>query len=230
MELTVSVAGSLATLTVPSRGADVADALTAARAELPGTVRLALLRIGGAADHDVDPPVAASLDTDDDAVLARWQRAFDWYSSPALVSVAAVTGEVADERLRLALGADLRVLSEEARLIFRPPGSASRIDHARLVTLAGVARANELCLAGATLDASAALAAGLASIVAPRADLEDALARLCTSLVATDRGAAAEVKALLLNAVTGPGSGDGAAERDALRRLRNARLGVERED
>jgi enoyl-CoA hydratase/carnithine racemase len=228
--LTVAVAGPLATLTVSARVPALAEALAAARAELPGTVRVALLRIRGTAQDDVDPVAVARPDSDDDAAVARWQRAFDWYSSPALVSVAAVDGDIAGELLRLALGADLRVLSEDARLVFGPPGSASPPDQARLVTLAGAATAAELCLMGATLDASAARAAGLANLVVPSADLEREAQRWCARLAGTDRDAAAEVKALLLNAVSGPAGQYPGAERDALRRLRNARLGVERED
>jgi enoyl-CoA hydratase/carnithine racemase len=230
MGLTVAVAGSLATLTVSAQVPELAEALSAARVELPGTVRVALLRIRGAAQQDADAAAVARPDSDDDAGVARWQRAFDWYSSPALVSVAVIDGDVAGELLRLALGADLRVLSEDARLVFGPPGSAPPLDQARLVTLAGAAAAAELCLMGATLDAFAARAAGLANLVAHSADLEHAAQRWCARLAGTDRDAAAEVKALLLNAMSSPPGRYAGAERDALHRLRNARLGVERED
>jgi enoyl-CoA hydratase/carnithine racemase len=227
--VTAAVAGPLATLTVSSAAADLADALCAARAELPGSVRVALLRIRGLAVEEEGRP-AAALDTDDDAVLARWQRAFDWYSSPALVSVAAVGGAVGGDLLRLALGTDLRLLSDDAQLVFAPPGSGQRVDHARLVTLAGAAKAIELSLVGATLDAAEAGAAGLVNMVALSGDLERMADRLCARLIGSDRDAATETKALLLNACTAPPGQHAAAERDALRRLRNARLGVERED
>jgi enoyl-CoA hydratase/carnithine racemase len=227
--VTAAVAGPLATLTVSSAAADLADALCAARAELPGSVRVALLRIRGlAVDEDDRPPVA--LDADDDAVLARWQRAFDWYTSPAFVSIAAVAGAVGGQLLRLALGTDLRLLSEDARLVFAPPGSGQTVDHARLVTLAGAAKAIELSLVGATLDAAEARDAGLVNMVAHSGDLELVADRLCARLIGSDREAATEAKALLLNAISAPPAQHAAAERDALRRLRNARLGVERED
>jgi enoyl-CoA hydratase/carnithine racemase len=98
------------------------------------------------------------------------------------------------------------------------------------VSLAGSALATELCVAGVSLDAAGARAAGLANYVVDADELDEFATSLCARLADTDRDAATETKALLLHAVSSPSGQHAAAERDALRRLRKARLGVERED
>jgi enoyl-CoA hydratase/carnithine racemase len=91
----------------------------------------------------------------------------------------------------------------------------------RLVDLVGVSRATEICLTGRRVDGAEALRIGLASHVVARADLDAAAMQVVTAVLAIDRDAAAETKALLRGAPTRTQPDQQAAEREAqYRRLR----------
>ncbi len=158
------------------------------------------------------------------ARIARWQQAFDWTSSPDLVSVAAVQGHAVGAGFQLALGADLRILADDARLSMPEPSLGIVPDLGgtkRLVDLVGYSRAIEICLTGRQVGADDALGMGLASRVVARDRLDAAVAETVDALLAVDRGAAAETKALLQSAARHDQSEQQAAERDAqYRRLR----------
>jgi len=84
--------------------------------------------------------------------------------------VAAVSGAAMGAGLEIAAAADLRIASDRAR--FGIPAATigivvTRTDVARLVRVAGAARAWDLLLTGRVLTAEEALAAGLVSLVAP---------------------------------------------------------------
>ena len=211
--------------------------LSRVRRELPGTVRVAVLRAEGRAfsaglDRALFAPSATdgigSLAQQDQAAatarIAPWQDAFDWTSSPALVSVAAVQGHAIGGGLQLALGADIRILADDARLSMAEPSLGIVPDLGgtkRLVDLVGYSRAVEICLTGRRVPADEALRIGLASRVVAAAELDAAVAGTVDALLAVDRDAATETKALLQAAARHTQAEQQAAEREAqYRRLR----------
>lgn len=158
------------------------------------------------------------------AQIAAWQRAFDWRSRPALVSVAAVHGHAIGAGFQLALGTDIRIVADDAQFTMAEPTLGLVPDLGgtkRLVDLVGYSRAAEICLTGRRVGAGEAFAIGLASKVVPAEDLDAAVAQTVAALRAVDRDAAAETKALLLAAGARSQPEQEAAERDAqYRRLR----------
>ena len=78
-----------------------------------------------------------------------------------------------------------------------------------LVRLVGYARALEICATGRRVGAEEALAMGLANLVVPPEDLDDAVRDLTAALLSGARDAVVEIKALLAGAptaATGPRS------------------------
>jgi enoyl-CoA hydratase/carnithine racemase len=164
--------------------------------------------------------------------IAAWQRAFDWSSRPDLVSIAAVQGHAVGAGLQLALGADIRILAQDALFTMAEPSLGIVPDLGgtkRLVDLVGVSRAIEICLTGRRVDAAEAFAIGLASAVVPLADLDAALDRTVAAVLAVDRDAAAETKALLLRARQSTQTGQETAEREAQYRRLRALTGLDGE-
>ena len=211
--------------------------LVRVRRELPGTVRVAVIRAEGRAfSAGLDRALFTSSAADGIAGLAhqsaaeatdriaRWQQAFDWTSAADLVSVAAVQGHAIGAGFQLALGADLRILADDAQLCMAETALGIVPDLGgtkRLVDLVGYSRAAEICLTGRRVGAEEALRIGLASRVVPAGALDAAVTETVDALLATDRGAAAETKALLLAAAGHTQAAPQAAERDAqYRRLR----------
>ena len=102
---------------------------------------------------------------------------------------------------QLALGADIRILADDASFVMAEPKLGIVPDLGgtkRLVDLVGYSRAAEICLTGRPVLADEALRIGLASHVVPSAELDDAVDRTVAALLAVNRDAAAETKALLL--------------------------------
>jgi enoyl-CoA hydratase/carnithine racemase len=158
------------------------------------------------------------------AQIAAWQRAFDWRSRPAVVSVAAVHGHAIGAGFQLALGADIRIVADDAQFTMAEPTLGLVPDLGgtkRLVDLVGYSRAAEICLTGRRVGAAEAFAIGLASKLVPLDALDAAVEQTVAALLAVNRDAAAETKALLLAAATRTQPEQEAAERDAqYRRLR----------
>jgi enoyl-CoA hydratase/carnithine racemase len=158
------------------------------------------------------------------AQIEAWQRAFDWTSRPAVVSIAAVQGHAIGAGFQLALGADIRIVADDAQFTMAEPTLGLVPDLGgtkRLVDLIGYSRAAEICLTGRRVEAAEALAIGLASKLVPAGALDVAVAETVAALLAVDRDASAETKALLLAAARRTQSEQQAAERDAqYRRLR----------
>jgi enoyl-CoA hydratase/carnithine racemase len=202
---------------------------------LPGEVRVVVVRgqgrafsagldrsvLGGGLTGELArlPPAGAA------ARIAEFQQAFGWLRAPDLVSVAAVQGHAIGAGFQLALACDLRVLAEDAQFAMAevtlglvPDLGGSK----RLVELVGYSRALELCLTGRRLGADEALRTGLANLVVPGAELASAVADLTAALLAADRNAGIEIKALLAGAAGRSYPEQERAEREAqVRRLRD---------
>jgi enoyl-CoA hydratase/carnithine racemase len=213
---------------------------------LPGTVRVVVLRGAGrafsagldramfSADGVAGAPglvaLAGSPAEQATAQVAAWQRAFDWTSRPAVVSVAAVRGHAVGAGFQLALGADIRIVADDAKFAM-PEATLGLVPDLggtkRLVQLVGYSRAAEICLTGRQVDAAEALAIGLAAKVVPADALDDAVGQTVAALLATNRDAATETKALLLAAAGRTQPEQEAAERDAQYRRLRALAGVD---
>ncbi|HJQ41509.1 MAG TPA: enoyl-CoA hydratase-related protein, partial [Jatrophihabitantaceae bacterium] len=130
----MTVADEVATLTLNrpdrlnSQNPHTWNGLVHVAHELPGTVRVVVLRGAGRAfSAGLDramfsaegvpgtPGVLALAGGPADAAttqIAAWQRAFDWTSRPGVVSIAAVQGHAIGAGFQLALGADIRVVAD----------------------------------------------------------------------------------------------------------------------
>ncbi|GAA2516483.1 enoyl-CoA hydratase/isomerase family protein [Pilimelia columellifera subsp. columellifera] len=212
---------------------------------LPGQIRLVIVRgegtsfsagldrallAGGVVEPgSEDTPqslVAQLVAAGPDACAARieqFQRGFAWLSRPDLISVAAVQGHAIGAGFQLALACDLRVLASDARLAMAEVTLGLVPDLGgtkRLSELVGYGRALELCVTGRQIDAVEAHAMGLATLVVAPADLAGATDDLAAAVLAADRDAVAEIKALLLSA----GSRDQRAQSRAEREAQTRRL------
>ena len=213
------------------------DELTRVRHELPGTVRIVVIRAEGRAfsagldrklmsgDHPNGLQSLPHLPHDEaTARIEGWQQAFDWSSRPDLVSVVAVQGHAIGGGFQLALGADIRIVADDVQFCMAEPKLGIVPDLGgtkRLVDLVGVSRAVEICLTARRVDAAESLRIGLVASVVPAAELDAAVQRTVDALLAVDRDAAAETKALLQGAPSRTQSEQQAAEREAqYRRLR----------
>lgn len=249
-EVLLEIDGAVATVTLnrperlnaqtPSMWAELARIAH----ELPGTVRVAVLRGAGRAfSAGLDRALLSAGATgigalagrpaaEADAAIAGWQDGFDWQCRPSLVSVAAVQGHAIGAGFQLALGADLRILADDAQLAM-PEATLGLVPDLggtkRLVDLAGYSLAAELCLTGRRIGAAEALRLGLASAVVPAAGLDDAVAATVAALLAVDRDAAAETKALLLAAAGRTQAAQQGAEREAQYRRLRALAGLDDE-
>ena len=219
------------------------DALLRVRHELPGDVRVVVLRGEGRA---FSAGLDRALFTGDGilalprlpqaeatARIARWQQAFDWTSRPDVVSVAAVQGHAIGAGFQLALGADIRLLADDAQLTMAEPSLGIVPDLGgtkRLVDLAGYSAAADICLTGRRVGADEALRLGLASRVVAADALAGSVDETVGALLAVNRDAAAETKALLLAAARNTQPEQEAAERDAQYRRLRALTGLDRED
>ncbi len=191
---------------------------------IPGTTRVVVLRVGTSRQPvpTVAPAEATPIEgAPTDAQLADLQRAFDWHSDPAFVSIAVLDGDVTGPGLLLALGSDLRIASSRATLAAVPaPGGLLPSGSQTLVDAVGYPAALDLCLTGRRLSAPEAHARGLLQQVVEPDQLQAEVERLVTALLVPGRDDAREVKALLLNAENRPQENQRGAERGAqLRRF-----------
>jgi enoyl-CoA hydratase/carnithine racemase len=213
------------------------DELVRIRRELPAAVRVVVLRgegrafsagldralfTGETADGILALPRLPEAEAT--ARIARWQQAFDWSSRPDLVSIAAVHGHAIGGGFQLALGTDIRILAADAQFTMAEPALGIVPDLGgtkRLVDLVGYSIAAEICLTGRRVSAEESLRIGLASQVVQNDELDAAVEHTVTALLAIDRDAAAETKALLQRAHGRTQDEQQAAEREAqYRRLR----------
>ena len=213
-------------------------ALAETGATLPDEVRVVLVRGAGrafsagldrslfATDPDLPGGLGALLALGDDGARERirgYQDGFRWLRTPGIVSVAVVQGHAIGAGAQLALACDLRVCGTEAtfslpeaRLGLVPDLTGT----STLVQAVGYSRALEMCLTGRKVGAAEALASGLATVVVPTEELEDAVATLVAGIVGPDVRASRETAALVRAAAATDTDAQDAAERAAqVRRL-----------
>jgi enoyl-CoA hydratase/carnithine racemase len=171
------------------------------------------------------PQLARREPADAAEVIAQFQEAFSWLRRPDLVSIAAVRGHAIGAGFQLALACDLRVLTEEAQFTMAEVALGLVPDLGgtkRLVELVGYGRALDICVTGRRVEAAEAHAIGLATAVVPDDGLDKAVADLTGQILAAQRDAVVEIKALLLAAATRTFPEQEAAERAAqVRRIRD---------
>jgi enoyl-CoA hydratase/carnithine racemase len=164
----------------------------------------------------------AGMDAEaEDRQIADYQRAFTWWSTPEIISVAAVQGHAVGAGFQLALACDLRVVADDARFAMRETSLGLVPDltgTSRLVRAVGYARALEICVTGRWVGAQEAVDIGLAQAVVPRDQLDAAVADLVAALTAPDAGAVRETKQLLHGAGDRAPHEQHARERQAQRR------------
>lgn len=211
------------------------QALRAYGAELPGDIRVVVVRGQGrafsagidlaVARGDEFAGLARATDADALARIAGFQEAFSWLRRPDLITVAAVHGHAVGAGFQLALACDLRVVTDDAKFSMAEVTLGLVPDlggTGPLVDLIGYGRALELCVTGRRVGADEAARIGLANLVVPASDLDAAVADLVAAVLAGPREAVIEIKALLAGAVHRRYADQLGAEREAqLRRLRD---------
>nr|WP_026212223.1 enoyl-CoA hydratase/isomerase family protein [Longispora albida] len=209
--------------------------------ELPGDVRVVVVRGEGrsfsagldAAAMAGEPlaggmpltEMAALPEAEIEELIAGYQEAFSWLRRPDLLTVAAVQGHAIGAGFQLALACDLRVLADDAKFTMAEPSLGLVPDLGGtqpLAELVGYSRALEICATGRRVGALEAERIGLATLVVPREELDEAVEDLVAGLLSTNRDAVVETKALLLGAAHRSYEAQLAAERQAqVRRLRD---------
>jgi enoyl-CoA hydratase/carnithine racemase len=199
--------------------------------KLPGDVRVVIVRGSGRAfSAGLDLSVArgeghsslsdlARLSVEECAErIAGFQSAFTWLRRPSLITIAAVQGHAIGAGFQLALNCDLRVLADDARFSMAEVTLGLVPDLGgtkRLVELVGPARALEICVTGRRIAADEAERIGLATAVVPPGDLDAAVADLAAAVLAGERGAVTEIKALIAGASGRTYEAQDRAEREA---------------
>ncbi|MEV0271332.1 enoyl-CoA hydratase/isomerase family protein [Hamadaea sp. NPDC050747] len=159
-----------------------------------------------------------------EARIGRFQEAFSWLRRTDIVTIAAVQGHAIGAGFQLALACDFRVVADDARFAMKEVALGLVPDLTgtkRLVDLVGYSRALELCATGRTVDSAEAEQIGLATVRVPRAELDQAARDLAAALLAADRNALIEIKALIAGAHQRSYAEQALAERQAqVRRIR----------
>jgi enoyl-CoA hydratase/carnithine racemase len=212
---------------------------------LPGVVRAVLLRaegpsfsagldrsvlVGEAARSAARPAgktlldLASSDPADAELTIAAFQEAYTWWRRPDLITVAAVQGHAIGAGFQLALACDLRIVADDALFAMREIslGLVPDLGGTKPLTeLVGYGRALEICATGRFVDAAEAERIGLANKVVPADGLALDAAVFIRELLAADRDALIETKALIRGAADRDYESQLAAERAAqVRRIR----------
>lgn len=203
--------------------------------ELPGDVRVVVVRGEGRSfSAGIDLKIAQGgefhllASSADEVALARiegYQEAFSWLGRPDLISIAAVQGHAIGAGFQLALSCDLRVVAHDAKFSMAEValGLVPDLGGTKpLRELVGPARALDLCVTGRRVGAEEADRLGLVSRLVPVADLDAAVSELVESILAHNRDAVVETKALIAGAGDRDHTTQRRYEREAqLRRLRD---------
>ena len=161
--------------------------------------------------------------------IRTYQQGFRWLRAPGIVSVAAVQGHAIGAGAQLALACDLRVFTADAELRL-PEATLGLVPDltgtSNLVELVGYSRALEICLTGRAVRAKEAFAMGLANVVVPGEELDEAVRDLVEAILAPPAGAQRGTAALIRSAVHNDPATQDAAERAAqARRLEELAAG-----
>lgn len=167
---------------------------------------------------NLSPEAAADL-------IGTYQAGFSWLRRPDLITIAAVQGHAVGAGFQLALACDLRIAAEDASFAMAEVTLGLVPDltgTSRLVELIGYARALELCVTGRRVHAAEADRIGLVNLVVPAPELGSATSDLAAAVLANNRHAVAEIKALLAGAWLRTADEQNRFEREAqVRRLRD---------
>ena len=145
-----------------------------------------------------------------EASFAHMEAAFRAIETCPVPVLASVAGVAAGAGCQLALACDLRIMSASARIgmpIARLGIRPSPAFAARLIRLAGPARAAELLYTGRLLRAPQALAAGLTNHVVPQAELAARGAELLAEITRNPPSAVRAAKQAVIAAAGLPPSG-----------------------
>jgi enoyl-CoA hydratase/carnithine racemase len=160
--------------------------------------------------------------------VAAYQQGFTaWGECPAVV-VAKVQGYAIGAGFQLALAADLRVATSDARFAMRETslGLVPDLGGTKpLVDLVGYARALEICVSGRFVTGEEALALGLVNAAVPAEALDAATGSVVEAVLAAPAAAVRALKPLLRSAVTADRTVQLAAEREAQTGLLTAMFG-----
>jgi enoyl-CoA hydratase/carnithine racemase len=118
--------------------------------------------------------------------IATGHRALDALANLRQPTIAVIDGLAFGGGLELALACDFRVIAAEARVALPETGLGTVPGWGgteRVTELVGRSRAKELVLTRRQLTGAEALDWGLATAVAPKAELEEALAKLSSDLL-----------------------------------------------
>lgn len=168
------------------------DELAAAALEITASkARLVIVRTGGEKVFCVGADINHFADLGAAGMWREWiakgHRAFDALAGLRQPSIAVIDGLAFGGGLELALACDFRVVAAEARLALPETGLGTVPGWGgteRAAELVGRARAKELVLTRRQLSGEEALAWGLATAAAPKAELEEAVARLSGDILA----------------------------------------------
>lgn len=186
-------------------GASLMDALVEVLEELAGDAALRALVLTGAGGRafvggaDVDEMAVLSTPDEARAFITRVHRCCAAVRDLPVPVIARVDGYALGAGLELMAACDLSIAS--AASIFGMPevrlGIPSVVEAALLPGLVGWGRAREILLLGETFDAGAALAMGLIGAVVPASELDEAVERRLSALLAGGGGAIRLQKALI---------------------------------
>lgn len=167
------------------------DLATAAREVAASAARLVIVRTGGEKVFCVGADINHFADLSAAGMWRDWiatgHRAFDALAGLRQPTIAVVDGLAFGGGLELALACDFRVIAAEARVALPETGLGTVPGWGgtkRVTELTGRARAKELVLTRRQLTGEEAVAWGLATAVAPKDSLEDAVERLRADLLA----------------------------------------------
>jgi enoyl-CoA hydratase/carnithine racemase len=184
--------------------------------ELPPETRVVVLRGAGGtfsagldlslldpAKADVEGNLIRTLESDDQGVIeviGEFQRPFAMLADPRFITVAVVEGHAIGAGFQLALCCDLRVVTEDAKLCMKEPALGlvpDLVGTKPLVEAVGYARALEICATARVVTGAEAGEIGLAQVVVPAGEIDEAVATLTTALTAHSHAAVSGTKALL---------------------------------
>ncbi len=221
------------------------EALAHIGSRLPSGTRVVIVRGAGESfsaglDRSMFAPggssvlvqVASAPDAVAHNMIAEFQRGFSWLADPSFISVAAVQGHAVGAGFQLALACDLILAADDAQFCMAEVTLGLVPDlggTGPLVRAVGYQRALEICATGRRVSAPEALRIGLAVACAPRAELDQALTDLTTSLLRPATEAVRAVTRLMQSAAAAKPEEQLAAERsEQLNRLRELAAAMDR--